>query len=158
MNVKKWFKSRKPWLRGGIIGVIVCVAIFLIYIFAYYPIISVIYEDSVPGGTIILPLITGHAFPLLTHFILESPSIPQFCQETELYCWHWQADMVPDCVPWTLDSGEVGCCIEQDMVPESSCTERVEGFAFLTFAFILLAVYFAIGAAIGNVKKKRRKK
>jgi len=74
MNLK--FLPKKLWLRGGIIGVIVCVALFLFYLFIYFPTIDKIYTEDIekysgpPAWTTTVALVTGHLFPLLSGFII----------------------------------------------------------------------------------------
>lgn len=77
MNIKQWFLKGSPWLKGGIIGVIVCVVFFLFYLFIYFPVIDKIYANDIakyggtPGWTLVLPTYTGHFFSLFSGFMLE---------------------------------------------------------------------------------------
>jgi hypothetical protein len=76
MSVKRIF-SEKIWLKCGIIGVAICLALFVFYLFIYFPIINMIYVDDIaryggtPGWTTNIPFFTGHFFPFFSGFILE---------------------------------------------------------------------------------------
>lgn len=164
MRFKRWFQLKKPWLKGGIIGAIVCILLFFFYMFAYFPLINTIYADDIaikgysPEWTTTIPLVTGHLFPILSHFIVEgSPINGMFCKPVEPICARWEADITPNCISWTLESGEVGCCVEQVMEPTAACTERVEMVVFLIMSFLLVVVYFTIGAVIALIAHKRKK-
>jgi hypothetical protein len=77
MNIKQWFLKKSFWLRGGIIGVIVCASLFLFYIFLYFPVIDKVYANDIikyggtPNWTLVLPMYTGHFFPFFSGFIAE---------------------------------------------------------------------------------------
>ncbi|MBS3116776.1 hypothetical protein J4421_04235 [Candidatus Woesearchaeota archaeon] len=138
MNLLFWFRSRKPWLRGGLIGICICLLLFPFYIFIYFPIINNVYADeiksygSTPGCTTIIPLLTGHFIPLISHFLVEGSSvITLFCEAKEPHCTSWAAKEIAveegfSCIPWILDSGESGCCQEKILTPTAACSERVE--------------------------------
>lgn len=165
MRFKRRFQLKKPWLKGGIIGAIVCILLFFFYMFAYFPLINTIYADDIaikgysPEWTTTIPLVTGHLFPMLSHFIVEgSPIGSMFCKPIEPSCVRWEADITPNCFSWTLESGEVGCCVEQIKEPTTACTERVEMAVFLIMSFLLVVVYFVIGAGIGHIMYGKRKK
>lgn len=70
MRLKQWFFPKKLWLRGGIIGVIVCLVLGLFNLFIYFPIINNIYAGMIPSWAFIPPMITGQAFPLLSYYIV----------------------------------------------------------------------------------------
>ncbi len=176
MNPKQYFKKQKPWLQGGIVGVGVCLLLFVFYIFIYFPTINKIYAEDIakyggtPAWTTNIPLYTGHLFPLFSHFIIEgSPLVGAFCKPTEKICISWVAkEFFPEihpgeeCVPLTLEDEEMGelingCCEQQEMAPKESCRETVEISGFFALVLILFAVYFLIGAGIGWVIARKRR-
>jgi len=160
MRLKQWFLSRKLWLRGGIIGVIVCIVLFLFYIFIYFPAIDKIYAEDIeayggtPAWTTNVPLVTGHLFPLFSGFIVPYGFL---CEFTEPICTLWSAVNEPGGVPWTME-GQAGYCIQQTMTPTNSCDNLSETVGFLGLAAMLLGIYFVIGAAIGGFIQKRKAK
>ncbi len=163
MNIKKWFQRRKLWLRGGIIGAIICILLFLFYILVYFPAFKVMYTGEEPDSVLLLPTITGHIFPLLSHFIVEGTSLTnQFCAQTEEHCISWMAKEIAEeenreCVLWTSE-GIQGCCVEKEMSFTPICAERVEIGAFFGSGVLLVLIYFVIGAGIGFFIQKRRNK
>ena len=60
------FKTKKLWLKGGIIALAVCLILGLFYLFAYFPIIDKIYAADIeayggtPEWTTTIPILTGH--------------------------------------------------------------------------------------------------
>ena len=154
MNVKKWFKSQKFRLRGGIFGVIICVVLLLFNLLVYFPIIANVYGGMIPGWALIPPMITGHAFPILSHFIIPYGWL---CKFTELICTSWSVESAPGAIPWKVE-GTAGYCIEQTMTPTSSCADFSEIVGFWGITILLLVAYFMLGAIIGKVIEKRKKK
>ncbi len=160
MNLQKGFLPKRLWLRGGIIGAIVCIVLFLFYIFIYFPTIDKIYAEDIkayggtPAWTTTVPLMTGHFFPLLSHFIVPYGFL---CEFKEPICTSWSATNEPGGVPWTME-GQAGYCIEQTMTPTDSCANLSEAIGFWGLAAMLLGIYFVIGAAIGGFIQKRKAK
>src|SRR3989338_4756687 len=131
MNIKKWFQTRALWLRWGFIGASICILLFLFYLFAYFPMYRFFFEQEESDVILLLPTITGHIFPLLSHFIVEGSSLTsQFCPSTEQHCLYWMAeeffmseDFVAEeiaieenreCIPWTSERVS-GCCVDLEM-------------------------------------------
>ncbi len=154
MKINRWFTSKKLWLRGGMIGVIVCLALFLFNLFIYFPIINHVYGGMTPDGVLILPTITGHVFPILSIFIVPYGWL---CKFTEPTCVHWSAESAPGAIPWTME-GTPGYCVEQTMAPTSSCADLSEMVGFFGLILLLFDAYFAIGAIVGLVMQKRKTK
>lgn len=160
MDPRKWFFSKKPWLRGGIIGVIVCILLFLFYTFMYLPAINKIYAeeiaeyDGTPSWTTDVMLVTGHFFPIFSGFIVPYGFL---CKPTVPVCTYWSAEYEPGGVLWMME-GQPGYCIEQIMTPTNSCASVSETAGVLGFAALLLVVYFVIGAMIGGFIQKRKAK
>ncbi len=150
--VKKRSKSKKYVLRGGLIGLFVCLVLFVFYMFLYFPIIENGYRGVMSGWVLVIPLVTGHAFPLLSHFIVPYGF---FCKLTKPECVNWVADKDLHCVPWTMEGVE-GCCREKVMTPTSACDQMSERIGFWGLTIILFGIYFMIGAGIGLIKQKRR--
>ena len=154
MNLKKWFFAKKLWLRGGIIGVIVCFVLGLFNLFIYFPMLNRVYAGMIPNGALIPPMITGHAFPILSHFIVPYGWL---CKFTQPNCTLWSVGYEPGAIPWTME-GTAGYCIEQTMTPTSSCADFSEMVGFLGFVFLLFVVYFTIGAIVGSIIQMKRAK
>ena len=132
------------------------------------------FEQEESDVILLLPTITGHIFPLLSHFIVEGSSLTsQFCPSTEQHCLYWISEeffMSEDfmaeeiaieenreCIPWTSERVS-GCCVDLEMSPTTACADRVEMGVSLGMSVLLVFVYFVIGAGIGFVVQKRRKK
>ncbi|MBI1970489.1 hypothetical protein HYS47_01975, partial [Candidatus Woesearchaeota archaeon] len=173
MSIKSWFHSKPLWLRSGFLGIAVCIALFLFYLFLYFPIINVVYADHIaayggtPAWTTNIPLFTGHLFPLFSHFVIEgTPLISRFCEETIPDCTQWAAKEYytgTDCVEWKESDPETrteydGCCEDLIMTPTPACEDRAELAGFIILALVLIGIYFLIGAALGfmiQIKKQR---
>ncbi|MDP3639982.1 MAG: hypothetical protein Q8R53_02145 [Nanoarchaeota archaeon] len=157
MDLKKWFLSKRFWLRGGIIGVIVCIVLFLFYIFVYSSSINKIYAEDIaayggtPAWTTTVPLVTGHFFPLFSGFIIPYGFL---CEFAVPICTNWSAAYEPGAVPWIME-GQAGYCIEQTMTPTDSCANLSEAVGFFGLAILLIGIYFGIGAAIGGFIQRR---
>lgn len=160
MNLKKWFLSKKLWLRGGIIGIIVCVVLFLFYVFVYFPVIDKVYAEDVatyggtPAWTTSIPMVTGHLFLLFSGFVVPHGFL---CEFTEPVCTSWSVINGSGSVPWIVE-GQAGYCAEQTMTPTNSCAKLSETAGFWGLVAILLGVYFAIGATVGGFIQKRKAK
>ena len=149
--------AQKLWLRGGIIGAVVCVALFLFYTFIFFPIINNLYEEDIesygrtPTWTTTIPLLTGHLFVFFSHDLAPSSLL---CKSTEPMCLRWEsAELTSSGVPMVID-GQVGYCVDQVMVPAESCAELSEQVGFWMFALLLILIYFGLGAAIGGSMQK----
>ncbi len=154
MSFKDHFFSKKLWIRGGIIGVIVCLILSIFNLFVYFPIIDSVFGGMIPNWALVLPIVTGHAFPILSHFIVP---YGWFCKFTESTCTSWNIDSTPGAIPWTND-GTAGYCIERTMSPTSSCENLSEMVGFWGLVLLLFIAYFAIGAIVGFVIQKKRAK
>lgn len=149
--MKKLFK--KTWLRGGIIGLFVCLVFSLIYIFIYFPIIEKIYGNAMPDWSLIAPMITGHAFSLFSIFFVP---YGLFCRFTETTCTGWSAYNEAGGVPWTLETGEKGYCLNQVLTPTSFCEGVSDAIGFWALVVVLFALYFLVGAMIGRFVAKKK--
>lgn len=145
--------TKKTWLSYGIIGVIVCLVLGLFNLFVYFPIINNIYGDNIPEGALVLPMITGHAFPILSHFIMPNSWL---CKSSVPTCISWSAENTPGGVPWTVE-GKEGYCTQQTMSPTESCANFSEIANFSLITLILFVIYFGIGAIIGLIIQKKKK-
>ena len=160
MDLKKSFLPKKLWLRGGITGVIVCLVLFLFYIFMYFPAVDKSYtEDTAaysgtPAWTTTVPLVTGHFFPLLSGFIIPYGFL---CEFTEPNCTLWSATDGAGGSPWIME-GQAGYCIKQTRTPTDFCANLSEAVGFWGLAALLTGVYFVIGAVIGGLIQKRKAK
>lgn len=159
MGLNKWFRSKKLWLRGGIAGALVCVLLFLFYLYVYTPILRSRYEDPkmLPSWAQVLPTVTGHFVPLLSGFIVPYGFL---CEFTEPTCANWKAgECVNGGAPWTMvDPSSLkntpGCCLEKTMQPTAACANLSEMIGFFGLAAILVVIYFIIGSAIGWIMQK----
>lgn len=171
INAKKVKGSKTPAqsknliLIGGAIGVAVCLLLFLFYTFVYFPLIkTAYYSDSANGSTpqwlLILPTVTGHTFPLFSHFIVEGmPAVTtKFCKATNPLCVNWAAGNMnmADCDTLWMMEGTAGCCVEKIMTPDETCSEKVEIVGFIILAGLLLVIYFIIGAVAALLIQKRK--
>jgi len=154
MPLKKWFLSKKLWLRGGIIGVIICLVLGLFNLFVYFPMINSVYRGMIPNWALIPPMITGHAFPILSHFIVPYGWL---CKFTEPICTSWSMESASGSVQWTME-GQAGYCIQQTMTPTSACADLSEMVGFWGLVLLLFSAYFAVGAVIGLIIQKKKAK
>lgn len=145
------FWTKKLWLRGGIIGVLICVVLFFFYVSVLLPNID---RSALPQWILVLTLATGHLFVIFSGFIIPYGFLCKFTVPT---CSNWSAYPQPGSVPWKLDTGELGYCTLQTMAPTDACARLSEMVGFWGLAILLLTVYFAIGALIGYVIQKRKK-
>lgn len=145
--------QKTHWLRGGLIGVIICIALGFFYIFAYFPTVDKYRDEEgiAPAWTQTLPTITGHFLPLYSSFIVPYGFL---CEFSETTCTQWAADEIPGSTPWTLD-GQAGYCIAETPIPTSRCAAISETVGFFALSFLLLAIYFFIGAFIGKICAKK---
>ncbi|MBS3123469.1 hypothetical protein J4437_02410 [Candidatus Woesearchaeota archaeon] len=164
------FKTKKLWLKGGIIALAVCLILGLFYLFAYFPIIDKIYAADIeayggtPEWTTTIPILTGHFFPLVSHFILPYGFL---CEFKNPICTYWAAEEAltveekQNCITETVE-GTPGCCVEQTMQPTEFCANVSEIVGFGGLTLLLFGIYFALGAGIGitiqKVKQKNIKK
>ena len=154
MRLKQWFLSKKLWLRGGIIGIIVCLVLGLFNLFVYFPIINRVYEGMIPNWALLPPMITGHVFPFFSHFMIPYGWL---CKFTEVTCTSWSVESAPGAIPWTTE-GQVGYCIQQTMTPTSSCADLSEIIGFFGLIILLFVAYFLIGTTIGLIIQKKKAK
>lgn len=153
MNIIRWLRRQRLSVRGGIIGAMVCIALFAFYVSIYFPLIQLVYGGMSPTWTLLLPLVTGHFFPLLSGFIVPYGFL---CTFTKPICTAWSAIKEPGSVPWTLDTGEVGYCVQQMMTPTDACARLSEVVGFWGLALGLLVIYVVLGAFIGSMIERRR--
>jgi len=157
MTLKQRFAAQKTWIKGGIIGVIVCTAMFFAYPLIYFPLVE--NDVGLSDTAMMLPTATGHVFPMFMHFIVEGSSIPgQICTERETRCSSWSLANEEGGVPWTDSEGGAGYCLHQETTPISSCTDRVETAASILSIALLEAVYFIIGAGFAVITERRKMK
>ncbi len=170
--------AKRAWLIGGIIGVVICLILYLFYTFVYFPaftnnfannpsdnsdILSSNNPDStvqntLPSYALLLPTVTGHVIPMMAHFLVP---YGMFCEFTEPVCVLWGAKInldgseVKDCVPWTMDGTE-GCCMKQITQPTSECADHSEMIGSIALLVILFIIYFMVGAMIGSFIQRRK--
>lgn len=155
MTIKQRFVAQKTWVKGGIIGVIVCTTMFFAYPLIYFPLVE--NDIGLSDTAMILPTATGHVFPMFMHFIIEGSSIPgQFCTERETHCTSWSLAYEEGGVPWTGPEGGAGYCLHQETTPLSSCIDRVEAAASILSIALLEGIYFIIGAGIAVMIQRRK--
>jgi len=158
MKMKQRWKNVQLWLRGGLIGVGICVALFFFYISVYFPLVE--NDGGIPDNALILPMITGHAFPILSHFIVPYGFL---CEFNEKHCTSWSSYEVineqgGNCVKPMVMEGVEGCCTIFTLQPTSFCASLSEGVSFFGSLILLLGVYFGIGVVIGKKIQKNKLK
>ncbi len=140
----------KPYLRGGIIGIIICLILFLFNLYVYFPLVTNA-EGVVSSWALVPPLITGQLFPMLSIFIVP------YGLFTEPTCVLWSAEYsYPDCIPWETE-GVQGCCQEQVMQPTAACDKLSDQIGFIGLSVLLFLAYFLVGALMGKYVGKMRK-
>ncbi len=155
MKLKNWWQIKKPWLRGGIIGLFVCAFLFVFYIFLYFPLAEKIYgERNSPDSLLTVPFATGHMFPFLSGFIVPHGFL---CEFSETICTGWQAENTGSGEPWRLESGEYGYCMNKTKVPTTACADFSEKVGFFGMTVLLFLVYFTAGALVGSFIQRRRR-
>jgi hypothetical protein len=148
-KLMKLFNKKPQWFRGGIVGVCICILLFVFYVGIYFPLVDMLtncnentlssYCQGPPAWTNAVPMMTGHFFPIYSHFIIEGSSVTKmFCEYTEI-----------NCVEWTINQG----CVTSEYGPTETCRSAVEWTGFIGMTLLLLAIYFAIGAGIGWLKR-----
>jgi len=142
-------KQQKNYLIGGSIGIIVCLLLFIFYLFAYFPLMEKLNEQGHNINASILPaMITGHGFPMLSHFIIEgSPAIGLFCPKVEKVCTNWSAGTSPNYPTWIMEN-TTGYCRDLIMVPATACSDKVEFAGFIILSLMLIMAYFFLGILI----------
>lgn len=145
------FKNLKPWLRGGLLGLVACATLFVFYIFAYFPILEKVYGDT-PTASLILPTFTGHILPVVSSFIVPYGFM---CEFSETVCANWSAGKLDSGESWTLTTGEQGYCIDKIKRPTTKCADLSEKVGSIGLSVLLFGIYFAVGAAIQDMRSKK---
>ena len=163
MTISERLMSQKSWMKGGVIGATICAMLFCFYLFIYFPMLYAAVQadpsNQEPSWSLTLPTITGHIFPLMTHFAIEGSSLPEMiCKETETNCVSWSLEYADGGVPWSDTEGGAGYCLEQETSPLASCIDRLEGAVSLLAIALLELVYFLLGAIIAMVIEHRKKR
>jgi len=156
MKMKQRWKNFPLWLRGGLIGVGIFIALFFFYIYVYFPLVE--NNVGIPNNALILPMITGHAFPILSHFFVPYGFLCEFREE---HCISWSSyyainEESGSCVKPLVIEGVEGCCTTLTPQPTSFCASLSEKVGFFGMITLLLGIYFGIGAAIGKIIQKRK--
>ena len=149
-------------LFGGSAGLIICLSLFIFYIFIFFPLIKNISEKHpiIQSLSLIPPTLTGHIFPMMSHFAIEgSPMNSAICPRTEALCVLWDAELTKNCkIPWTME-GTNGCCREKIMAPSGDCSNKIEIMGFAILSLLLFSVYFGIGILIAySIHKIKQEK
>ena len=152
-------KKGKAWLKGGIIGALVCLALGLFYVAVYFPIVE---NDngSLPNKALALPLVTGHVVPLFSGFIIPHDL---FCPKTEVNYSSWMAkgvpgletDDLPECVPMVKE-GVDGCAYGKYTSATIDCAHVSEKIVTVGSIVLLFVVYFVLGSIIALIIEKKK--
>ncbi len=150
-------EKSKVLLLGGTIGITVCVLLFAFYLLAYFPLMEKLNDQGHNVDAGILPaFLTGHAFPLLAHFIIEgSPATSTFCPNVEKICTSWNAGTNPAYPEWIMEN-TAGYCTNLIMVPTTACSDKVEIAGFIVLTVMLLIAYFFLGVLITWLVTKKK--
>jgi len=158
MNPKTWFLSQKFWLRGGIIGAVACIALFVFYICLLFPLAQKLYPDheDEPGWLTSVPVLTGHMFVFFSYPLAPTDLM---CKATEPYCTDWVPEALVHGEPSSsfvpmVQEGEAGYCTNYALAPTNACGEQAENVGFLIAAGLLVLIYFGLGAAVGYSMQK----
>jgi len=163
MTFRERFIAKKSWMKGGLIASGICALLFGFYLFLYFPIFEGISKENQANNEsdtiFILPTVTGHIFPFFSHFIIEGTSIAsRLCTETKTECVYWSLEYEEGGVPWKSIDGDSGYCLQQETTPLTSCIERLEAVGTIVAIIILEMAYFIIGAIIGTLIERRKKR
>jgi hypothetical protein len=169
MKLKQRWRNVPLWLKGGLIGVGICIALFFFYIFMYFPLVE--NDIGIPNNALILPMVTGHALPILSHFIVPYGFL---CEDSVKHCTAWVSEafvedyeegLLPqDALPKDyvcdplVQEGVQGCCTTWTDSPTTTCSNISEGVGFFGSLILLLGIYFGIGAVVGRIIQKRKSK
>lgn len=167
MRIQQSWRKIPFWLRGGLLGVGICIALFFFYILVYFPLLK--NESGISSKALLLPMITGQGFPILSHFIVPHGFL---CENTVKHCTHWVSEafiedykkgLIPkESLPkdYVCDSlvqeGVQGCCATWTYSPSVTCATISEGVGFFGMILLLLGIYFGIGAGVGSMLQKRK--
>ncbi len=134
--MKKFIEKNRIALIGGLIGIMICLLLFVFYMFVYFPYLQKDSDQSLLSYQFSLPAITGHLYPMMSHFLVEGAN--------------FTSDICPNvdtvCNIWTLESG----CIESTPVPDANCIDKLDQVISLILTGILIACYFVVGFALGK--------
>ena len=138
---------------------VICIALFLFYIFAYFPILkNFSTSEKAQSMSLLLPTITGHSIPLLSGFFTRvDPLINPFCPRNQLNCALWQKDTT-NCQNYWVMNETLGCCARLESIPEESCVQRVQTTAFFVLCAMLIFFYFGLGIFVGWLIYKKNNK
>lgn len=141
--------KNKTRILGGVVGMIFCIVLFVIYIFIENK------SSYFTQKSMLLPTVTGHGLFVMAGFYAEGDNVikTNICkQETNCQSWvsknQYQFD---NCSPYTLETGEKGCCQSYMVNSEYKCAEKVSLIIILLSGVLLLSIYFFLGYYI--VKK-----
>lgn len=99
-------------------------------------------------------MVTGHLFVLLSGLMLP---FGLMCKATVADCVNWSIEPGPGRIPWVME-GQAGYCVNKIMVPTSTCAQLAEVVGFWGLVLGLLAIYFLIGAIVGVLIEKWKKR
>ncbi len=153
------------WLRYGLSASAICILLFFVYLYIYFPLITQTNEawphPRIPEWGYTTTLFTGHLFVFISG--MTTP-IELFCQPTEQKCFHWRnKETMPkdsECIPWPDLSGDnnlQGCCLDLGKVANSTCGQNAEQTWGWMLAIGLTGIYFVIGAVLGLIIQRRKK-
>lgn len=146
------------WLKGGIAGLLVCVVLFLFYVFLYFPLFTDDTTGTISNKALVLPMITGQGFLILSHFIIPSGFL---CEDSVKECTGWSVEEnLPEdyvCDPLVRESVE-GCCTSWTYYPTDTCSILSERVGFFGLMIFLLGIYFMAGALIFRMMYQRKTK
>lgn len=105
-------------------------------------------QGQVQEASLFPAFLTGHAFPLLSHFIIEGlPATSLFCPNIEKICTSWSAGTQPGYEEWVMEN-TTGYCTEVVMTPTTACSDKVEFGGFLMMTILLIIIYFFVGVLV----------
>ena len=159
MRLKQCWEKMPYWLKGGMIGVVICILLFLFYVMAYFPLLTDTSSGMMSNSALFLPMVTGHAFPILSHFIVPYGFLCEFSEES---CTAWSSSEAlrehsGSCLKPMVMEGVEGCCTTLTPQPTPFCDSLSEAVGFFGFVLLLLGIYFGIGAVVARMVYRKRK-
>lgn len=146
----KRFIPHRYWIRGGVVGFLICLLLYPFYIFLFAA------SGGKLGSAVMWPAFaTGHGITLLWGFVYP---YGLFCPKS-LHYSGWSLYPVQGGVACAnFGSPNTGYCYDPFMYPSSRCAELSTEISFIIVLVLHLLIYFLIGAGIAILRKRLKDK